>query len=51
MKKRYDADGVLWCRNCVGSDRWMEQADGGICLARTSGDIDMLNDKNEDERR
>ena len=33
VKTKYDPDDLLWCRNCVGSDKWVEQNDGGICKA------------------
>ncbi|KAF2422407.1 FAD-binding domain-containing protein [Tothia fuscella] len=32
-KQKYDPEDVLWCRGCVGSDRWLEHSDGGICKA------------------
>jgi len=31
IKQQYDPDGVLWCRRCVGSEAFIEQADGGLC--------------------
>ncbi|EON65973.1 hypothetical protein W97_05215 [Coniosporium apollinis CBS 100218] len=31
VKKTYDPDGLLWCRSCVGSEEWVEEADGSLC--------------------
>ncbi|KAE8360448.1 hypothetical protein BDV27DRAFT_148700 [Aspergillus caelatus] len=33
IKQTYDPEGLLWCRQCVGSERWMEQEDGRLCRA------------------
>lgn len=35
VKRLYDPDGLMWCRNCVGSDQWEEQLDGGLCQSMT----------------
>lgn len=36
VKEKYDPDGVLWCISCVGSEDWIEQADGTLCRAKWS---------------
>lgn len=33
IKRVYDPDGVFYCKNCVGSERWEERADGSLCQA------------------
>lgn len=40
VKRRYDPDDVLWCRSCVGSERWVPEnlysgfdGDGRLCQA------------------
>lgn len=30
-KNKYDPDGLLWCRHCVGSENWVEQRDARLC--------------------
>jgi hypothetical protein len=37
IKRRYDPDGLLWCRRCVGSEMWVEQRDGRLCRAEKKG--------------
>lgn len=34
IKGNYDPKSVLWCRRCVGSERFVEQPDGRLCAAR-----------------
>lgn len=31
IKDTYDPEGMLWCRSCVGSEDWVEDADGRLC--------------------
>ncbi|KAF2103040.1 FAD binding domain-containing protein, partial [Rhizodiscina lignyota] len=31
IKKKYDPNGLFWCRSCVGSEDWVEQSDGKLC--------------------
>ncbi|KPM38467.1 hypothetical protein AK830_g8098 [Neonectria ditissima] len=31
IKDKYDPRGLLWCRQCVGSEDWVEQRDGILC--------------------
>ncbi|KAF2423706.1 FAD-binding domain-containing protein [Tothia fuscella] len=31
IKRTFDTDGVFWCRTCVGSELWEEDADGSLC--------------------
>ena len=31
IKRRYDPNCVLWCRNCVGSDEWTKNKEGRLC--------------------
>jgi len=31
IKLKYDPKSVLWCRGCVGSERWTEHEDGRLC--------------------
>lgn len=31
IKKRIDPWGVFWCKTCVGSELWMESAEGELC--------------------
>ncbi|KNG90956.1 hypothetical protein ANOM_000697 [Aspergillus nomiae NRRL 13137] len=33
IKQKYDPEGLLWCRQCVGSEAWTEQQDGRLCRA------------------
>ncbi|PYI03591.1 FAD/FMN-containing dehydrogenase [Aspergillus sclerotiicarbonarius CBS 121057] len=33
VKSKYDPDGLLWCRHCVGSEARVEQKDGRLCPA------------------
>ncbi|KAH8722968.1 hypothetical protein GQ44DRAFT_686064 [Phaeosphaeriaceae sp. PMI808] len=33
VKDVVDPAGVLWCRRCVGSERWVERGDGWLCRA------------------
>ncbi|KAE8331920.1 hypothetical protein BDV39DRAFT_167817 [Aspergillus sergii] len=33
IKQKYDPKGLLWCRQCVGSESWTEQEDGRLCRA------------------
>ncbi|GKZ16856.1 hypothetical protein AbraIFM66951_006348 [Aspergillus brasiliensis] len=33
IKSKYDPEGLLWCRHCVGSEAWTEQVDGSLCRA------------------
>ncbi|OGM44436.1 FAD binding domain protein [Aspergillus bombycis] len=33
IKQKYDPEGLLWCRHCVGSEGWTEQEDGRLCRA------------------
>lgn len=40
VKQRYDPEGLLWCRRCVGSEDWVEQADGGLCRATWVSEVD-----------
>jgi hypothetical protein len=39
IKRKYDPDDLLWCRNCVGSDRWTELDDGAICKTKALGNL------------
>jgi hypothetical protein len=32
-KKRYDGEGVLWCRGCVGSEEW-EEGERDLCRVK-----------------
>lgn len=34
IKRLYDPNGLLYCRNCVGSDQWVEQGDGTLCQSK-----------------
>ena len=31
IKDTYDPEGMLWCRSCVGSEDWVEDAGGRLC--------------------
>ncbi|KAF9776129.1 hypothetical protein IL306_005729 [Fusarium sp. DS 682] len=31
IKDKYDAEGVLWCSHCVGSEDWAEDRQGKLC--------------------
>lgn len=31
VKGKVDPQGVLWCRGCVGSEKWREGEGGGLC--------------------
>ncbi|PVH70851.1 hypothetical protein DL98DRAFT_436236 [Cadophora sp. DSE1049] len=31
IKNKYDSDGVLWCRQCVGSENWIQGEDCSLC--------------------
>ncbi|RVD83147.1 uncharacterized protein DFL_007546 [Arthrobotrys flagrans] len=33
FKNKVDPDGVLYCFNCVGSEKWVESANGSLCRA------------------
>ncbi|KAF2472525.1 FAD binding domain-containing protein [Lindgomyces ingoldianus] len=33
IKGKYDPNGILWCRRCVGSEDWIEQRNGRLCRA------------------
>ena len=33
IKEKYDPTGVLWCKQCVGGDKWKVKADGELCQA------------------
>lgn len=33
IKQKYDPNGLLWCRHCVGSESWSEQENGALCRA------------------
>ncbi|KAF5012635.1 hypothetical protein FDECE_1327 [Fusarium decemcellulare] len=33
IKEQYDPEGILWCRQCVGSEDWVQQAEGKLCRA------------------
>ena len=32
-KAKYDPDGVFYCPTCVGSDQWVQQPSGELCMA------------------
>jgi hypothetical protein len=38
IKEKHDPKGVLWCRKCVGSERFMEESDGRLCEVRKGGE-------------
>ncbi|KAK6224062.1 hypothetical protein LQW54_000209 [Pestalotiopsis sp. IQ-011] len=31
IKQKYDPYGLLWCRQCVGSEDWSDDEDGSLC--------------------
>lgn len=33
IKNKYDPTGLLYCRQCVGSEDWVEVSSGGLCKA------------------
>ncbi|KAI1393360.1 FAD-binding domain-containing protein [Hypoxylon trugodes] len=33
IKREYDPEGLLWCRQCVGSEDWVQNEDGRLCQA------------------
>ncbi|KAI1453540.1 FAD-binding domain-containing protein [Annulohypoxylon moriforme] len=33
IKDKYDPEGLLWCRQCVGSEDWVQTKDGKLCQA------------------
>ncbi|KAJ3548021.1 hypothetical protein NM208_g1214 [Fusarium decemcellulare] len=33
IKDKYDPEGILWCHQCVGSEGWLQRADGKLCRA------------------
>ncbi|TGO31595.1 hypothetical protein BHYA_0496g00020 [Botrytis hyacinthi] len=33
IKNKYDPTGLLYCRQCVGSEDWIEASSGGLCKA------------------
>ncbi|KAL4906390.1 hypothetical protein BDW74DRAFT_190120 [Aspergillus multicolor] len=33
IKARVDPDGLLWCRQCVGSEDWVQDFEGRLCRA------------------
>lgn len=50
IKRLYDPDGLLYCKNCVGSEQWEEQMDGGLCQAR-GWEVVEPGDGDDDELR
>jgi hypothetical protein len=39
IKAKYDPDELLWCRRCVGSEKWVyDDTDGSLCQ-RSLGDV------------
>ncbi|KAG6364823.1 hypothetical protein INS49_006427 [Diaporthe citri] len=34
IKQKYDPDQLLWCPHCPGSEAWVQQDDGRLCLAQ-----------------
>lgn len=37
VKERVDPGGVLWCRECVGSEAWREVKGGSLCRVEEEG--------------
>ena len=31
IKQKYDPSGLQWCNRCVGSEDWVQEADGSLC--------------------
>ncbi|QDS76158.1 hypothetical protein FKW77_007483 [Venturia effusa] len=48
IKRLYDPEGLLYCRHCVGSDQWEEQADGALCQSK-GWEMAELGDGDDDE--
>ncbi|TLD15080.1 FAD-binding domain-containing protein [Venturia nashicola] len=48
IKRLYDPNGLLYCKNCVGSEQWQEQIDGGLCQSKGWGMAEM-GDGDDDE--
>lgn len=36
IKRQYDPDDVFYARTSVGSERWMERADGRLCMVASA---------------